>query len=567
MWVPLHFHGAVGIPGRRTKKNKGEPNASSQSSSQGLWSFWTKEAGGRQREFWRWSAGIGWTLDFLLLAWALFLRSAASTPAGGAAAEAEEAQRNLEAQRYDELLRRNLQEEEKIAKSDSQLKGLLLDSKSTLLQLRARVEALLRPEVEEAPRYEDAVLSGMVDDLQDRLETDRSLLLGRDDKLLGELQGKTTLLRELSVRLGKQKQVEQDGSRARPSTMFVAVKEAPPAPNINGDEVVLFLEGSVFPVGTFLTATLFVTILSQQFVRVATDWRRKQWAKAEKARKIQVRRFQTFQRSASEVLLNAAQGRLDKAQKGLGDLADFVGRWSSEPTWEELFRAEGAAFWERWGPDAFRLEAKIPGLQSAPRDDDAEMTKWVASKWFSSAQEVVKGYVLGALTAWAKAPDAQPPSSPGPTPTCLVIRIFGRWPTEDWVNIANLPLAGDWREKALRLLLPAEKDLQDFPFIGTLCETALTAVVSSQVSRVVSTSVWGSLTTDLWRSENRQSAPQSRRPSREIFEIGYEVVEVPSQTPDEMVELARGMSASGTPGGVVRVRPEIESTLGNLGSS
>eukprot|EP00435_Cladocopium_sp_Y103_P038566 s1574_g10.t1 len=44
----------------------------------------------------------------------------------------------------------------------------------------------------------------------------------------------------------------------------------------------------------------------------------------------------------------------------------------------------------------------------------------------------------------------------------LVIRIFGRWPApEDWVNIANLPLAGDWREQALRLLLPSAKDVQD----------------------------------------------------------------------------------------------------------
>ena len=43
----------------------------------------------------------------------------------------------------------------------------------------------------------------------------------------------------------------------------------------------------------------------------------------------------------------------------------------------------------------------------------------------------------------------------------LVIRIFGRWPApEDWVNIANLPLSGDWREQALRLLLPSAKDVQ-----------------------------------------------------------------------------------------------------------
>eukprot|EP00434_Breviolum_minutum_P022364 symbB.v1.2.019738.t1/scaffold1624.1/size108959/3 len=48
----------------------------------------------------------------------------------------------------------------------------------------------------------------------------------------------------------------------------------------------------------------------------------------------------------------------------------------------------------------------------------------------------------------------------------LVIRIFGRWPAPfDWVNIANLPLVGDWpetqREQGLRLLLPAAKDVQD----------------------------------------------------------------------------------------------------------
>jgi len=82
----------------------------------------------------------------------------------------------------------------------------------------------------------------------------------------------------------------------------------------------------------------------------------------------------------------------------------------------------------------------------------------------------------------------------------------------------------------------------------------------------VKTSIWGSLTTELWTAEARRG--QLARPGKqEAFQIGYEVVEVESQIPDDMCALAREMRVSGTPGRVVRVRPEIETTLGSLDAS
>ena len=70
-------------------------------------------------------------------------------------------------------------------------------------------------------------------------------------------------------------------------------------------------------------------------------------------------RFQKFTKSLQESLEDLARGRLAKAANGFDALASFADRWASEPTWEELLRAETSAFWERWGPQAWRLEADI----------------------------------------------------------------------------------------------------------------------------------------------------------------------------------------------------------------
>ncbi|CAE8647825.1 unnamed protein product, partial [Polarella glacialis] len=264
----------------------------------------------------------------------------------------------------------------------------------------------------------------------------------------------------------------------------------------------------------------------------------------------------------------------------------------------ELLRAEVAAFWERWGPEAYRIEAILPNLKEVPKESDLQ-AKWVIDRWWMSVQSVVKDFVLDTLKAWgeeaSKASAAaaaaarrrlsatgaeQEPLPPGdrdaenvgnlPIPSGLVIRIFGRFTPRaaEWVNIANLPLAGDWREQALRLLLPSAKDVQDVPFMGPLAEAALTAVVTGQVYRVVTTSVWGSLTTDLWKSPGggEEEPKKYQGLKSQPFQIGYEVVEVPTQVSEDMCALARDMPISGSPGRVIRIRPGTESMVAELKS-
>lgn len=498
----------------------------------------------QQREFWRWSAGIGWTLDLFLLGWALFLRGAGFF---GTARDEKIAEAKIEASKsgYDDLVEQQIQTDVLETSTNKVLDNVLSDVTANLQQLRTKASTLRQAMIEPNTPSSDAVaLSELIDELQQEVEVDRAMVRDSDDALMQEIQEtRMPILRTLFTRIQE--------SRTK-TTM-----EVPPTPDysLNTKEMVDFVEGSLLPVVLFVGMSAMVTVLSQQFVRVIGEWKRRQWKEAQKQRKIQLRRFEKFRSSTGKVVDSLVVGHYHKAHQQLQELLGLFSRWAAEPTWEELVRAEAAAFWERWGPQAFRLEAVLPGAKEAQTATQQDQAQWVAQKWFLSAQAVIKDYVSSALESWAEA-NRQKTEVTG-----LVIRIFGRWSqSPEWVNIANLPLAGDWREKALRLLLPSSKDLEDVPLLGPLSETLLTNVVASQVSRVVQTSVWGSLTTDLWLSCRRGPDFVTGLNTFE-FEIGYEVVEVESREPETMCALARAMPKSGTPGRVVRVPAQTEKRL------
>ncbi|CAE7238817.1 unnamed protein product [Symbiodinium necroappetens] len=411
--------------------------------------------------------------------------------------------------------------------------------------LRNGAERLMKPTDEGLPRDDDVVLSGLIRDLQAGIEDQLEILGNKDAEVWGKMQQKPEMLRQLAD--------EPMPTPERPNNGLLP------------EELPQFVEQSLVPIVVILGSSFLVAILSRQFLRVVTEWRRsREETRAERIRKIQKRRFQAFTGVVNGALENLARGEFSKAAEGFDQVANFANRWASEPTWEELLRVEVLAFWERWGPQAYRLEANIGDWTGAPRSSTSEQFKWVADRWFSSAQSVVKDFAFDAVKAWgeeatkaanAAREAAQLRSKEPPRGRGLVIRIYGRWPApEDWINIANLPLAGDWREQALRLLLPSAKDVQDVPLLGSFSEQALTAVVSGQVSRAIQNSAWGSLTTDLWR---RGSGVASEKP----FEIGYEVVEVNSSDAEEMCGLARSMPKSGTPGRVLSVNPDLQSLI------
>lgn len=506
----------------------------------------------RESQFWRWTGALGWSLDFILLCWALFLRKIGIIDQGQ---DPDVESLTYDSATYADLVASQLQEERYVSESNRAIETVLEGLGRQLESLRLRAEEIIRPTEEKMPNYDDVLISKKIGELQVFLE-DQQQVLGRESaNVLLKLQQKPGILRQLADEISP---------------------VMPERPN-NGllpEELPRFLEQSGLPVLAFLGVSFLVALLSRQFLRVVSVWRKnEEERKAEKVRKIQKARFNQFTRNLQKSLEDLAKGRLAKAAKGFDELAIFADRWASEPTWEELLRAELAAFWERWGPQAFRLEANIQDWTGVPRSGPQEQAKWVADRWFSSAKSVIKDFALDAVKAWgeeaskaaaaARAAQRRVQRKQGKQGQAqakdkgLVIRIFGRWPApEDWVNIANLPLAGDWREQALRLLLPSAKDVQDVPLLGPLSEQALTAVVSGQVGRAVKTSTWGTLTTDLWRG----SSISSQKP----FEIGYEVVEVDSSDKEEMCSLARAMPKSGTPGRVLRVNPDLESLIESL---
>jgi len=326
----------------------------------------------------------------------------------------------------------------------------------------------------------------------------------------------------------------------------------PPEPGLQA-QLEQIVDESLIPVAGLVGVLLLVAVLSQQMLRVATAWRTRKTSKAERMRKVLLRRGRTMQDRAGMVFKTLQQGKLSAARNRFSDLMSFCSRLAAEPTWEETVRAELAAFREQWSTETFGLKFVMPGSndKKGRGSQDGFVARLFADplglldKWSVSAQSVAKGYIDGALAEWATGGDR--------APTGLVIRIYGRWPEEaaaagreqGWVNIANLPLAGDWREKALRLLIPAEKDVQDLPIIGPACELVLTSVVSKQVTRVVNESAWGSLTKGLWHRGSEEKE----------FQIGYEVVEVATRDREEMISTARKLPVSGTPGRVVQVAP------------
>lgn len=509
----------------------------------------------RESQFWRWTGALGWSLNFILLCWALFLRKA------GLIDEGQDEAVDLQSLKYDtstyaDLVASQLQEERYVSESNRDISTVLEGLGSSLEALRQRAEEILRPTEEKLPNYDEVVISQKISEMQADLEDQRQLLMKEADEVLQKLSQKPGMLRDLAEKISP-------------------ILPERPNQGLLPEEFPRFLEQSAVPVMAFLTASFLVAVLSQQFLTVVTPiWRRnEEERKAMRVRKIQKDRFQEFTTSLQDSLEDLAQGRLAKAAKGFDALAAYADRWASEPTWEELLKAEIGAFWEQWGPQAFRLEANIEDWTGVPRSGASEQAAWVADRWFSSAKAVIRDFAMDAVKSWgeeaskaaAAARAAQRREATAAAEAArgargesgLVIRIFGRWKApEDWVNIANLPLAGDWREQALRLLLPSAKDVQDVPLLGPLSEQALTAVVSGQVARAVKNSTWGALTTDLWRG----SSISSQKP----FEIGYEVVEVVTKNKEEMCALARNMPKSGTPGRVFRVNPDLQSLIESL---
>eukprot|EP00913_Durusdinium_trenchii_P024847 g23322.t1 len=543
----------------------------------------------RESQFWRWTGALGWSLNFILLCWALFLRKAGLIDEGQDRFFGGDEAVDLQSLKYDtstyaDLVASQLQEERYVSESNRDISTVLEGQKtgrglgSSLEALRQRAEEILRPTEEKLPNYDEVVISQKISEMQADLEEIRFDRRSPAQSVLQKLSQKPGMLRDLAEKISP-------------------ILPERPNQGLLPEEFPRFLEQSAVPVMAFLTASFLVAVLSQQFLTVVTPiWRRnEEERKAMRVRKIQKDRFQEFTTSLQDSLEDLAQGRLAKAAKGFDALAAYADRWASEPTWEELLKAEIGAFWEQWGPQAFRLEANIEDWTGVPRSGASEQAAWVADRWFSSAKAVIRDFAMDAVKSWgeeaskaaAAARAAQRREATAAAEAArgargesgLVIRIFGRWKApEDWVNIANLPLAGDWREQALRLLLPSAKDVQDdresrgtdVPLLGPLSEQALTAVVSGQVARAVKNSTWGALTTlgaaegagaegdrtDLWRG----SSISSQKP----FEIGYEVVEVVTKNKEEMCALARNMPKSGTPGRVFRVNPDLQSLIESL---
>ncbi|CAE7880001.1 pab1 [Symbiodinium microadriaticum] len=423
----------------------------------------------RERQFWRWTGALGWSLNFILLCWALFLRKAGLVNQGPQeeALDVEPQSLKIDSTTYADLLASQLQEERYVSESNNALGTILQSLGSKMESLRNGAERLMKPTDEGLPRDDDVVLSGLIRDLQAGIEDQLEILGNKDAEVWGKMQQKPEMLRQLAD--------EPMPTPERPNNGLLP------------EELPQFVEQSLVPIVVILGSSFLVAILSRQFLRVVTEWRRsREETRAERIRKIQKRRFQAFTGVVNGALENLARGEFSKAAEGFDQVANFANRWASEPTWEELLRVEVLAFWERWGPQAYRLEANIGDWTGAPRSSTSEQFKWVADRWFSSAQSVVKDFAFDAVKAWgeeatkaanAARDAAQLRSKEPPRGRGLVIRIYGRWPApEDWINIANLPLAGDWREQALRLLLPSAKDVQDVPLLGSFSEQALTAV-------------------------------------------------------------------------------------------
>ncbi|CAE7390888.1 unnamed protein product [Symbiodinium sp. CCMP2456] len=423
----------------------------------------------RMRQFWRWTGALGWSLNFILLCWALFLRKAGLVNQGTQeeALDVEPQSLKIDSTTYADLLASQLQEERYVSESNNALGTILQSLGSKMESLRNGAERLMKPTDEGLPRDDDVVLSGLIRDLQAGIEDQLEILGNKDAEVWGKMQQKPEMLRQLAD--------EPMPTPERPNNGLLP------------EELPQFVEQSLVPIVVILGSSFLVAVLSRQFLRVVTEWRRsREETRAERIRKIQKRRFQAFTGVINGALENLAKGEFSKAAEGFDQVANFANRWASEPTWEELLRVEVLAFWERWGPQAYRLEANIGDWTGAPRSSTSEQFKWVADRWFSSAQSVVKDFAFDAVKAWgeeatkaanAAREAAQLRSKEPPRGRGLVIRIYGRWPApEDWINIANLPLAGDWREQALRLLLPSAKDVQDVPLLGSFSEQALTAV-------------------------------------------------------------------------------------------
>ncbi|CAE7489174.1 unnamed protein product [Symbiodinium pilosum] len=410
----------------------------------------------RERQFWRWTGALGWSLNLILLCWALFLRKAGLVNQGQAeeGLDVEPAQSlKMDTTTYADLVASQLQEERYVSESNNALGTILAGLGSKLESLRSGAERLMKPTDEALPRYDDVMLSRLISDLQAGIEDQLEILGNKDAEVLEKLQQKPEILRQLAD--------EPVPSPERPNNGLLP------------EELPQFVEQSLVPIVIILGSSFLVAVLSRQFLRVVTEWRRsREETKAERMRKIQKRRFQAFTGVFNGALENLATGQFTEAAKSFDQVANFANRWASEPTWEELVRAEIAAFWERWGPQAYRLEANIGDWTGVPQSSTSEQFKWVADRWFTSAQSVVKDFAFDAVKAWGEEASRAASAArraarlrskaPPDRGRGLVIRIFGRWPApEDWVNIANLPLAGDWREQALRLLLPSAKDVQD----------------------------------------------------------------------------------------------------------
>lgn len=567
-----------------------------------------------QRDFWRWSAGVGWTLDVLLLAWAIFLRqsglveegiaapgsAAQSAGSVGAAADASPGAatgslvgtRNaavaapLDDTMYATLLRRNLGEEQSLTVSDGVLGGLLRDESRNLGRLVDGLKAAL-PEpgppppqgssvdwgVRDEEQFEDLKLLTLIDDLKAKVSSDRDFLRQRDAELLNELQEKPSILFKLSERVMERRRLELE----------------PPQPSQASAELPLgdlasFASGAVLPFSVVLGAVLLTAVLSQQMLRVATVWREQRVSDGDKRRRRWGQRVRYVLGMVSTAADALAKGELSTVEQKCDDVGAVISRWARGPTWEELARAELVEFWERWGPQAWGLRLTLPPRSPGARNGRSFLSglladpAGLADQWRTSVEVVARRYGEAFLAAWAKdaddsqsqaaAADAVSDAERVPVATALVIRIFGGWGrrgrrgrrgagTEgaDWVNIANIPLSGDWREKALRLLIPAEEDKRDVPIVGDMCEALLTTVVASQVSRVVGKSVWGSLTTDLWQRYGYASTAEH---DGAPFQIGYEVVEVAAIEEEEMLATARAMPRGGER--VVRV-PQVEAQI------
>lgn len=566
-----------------------------------------------QRDFWRWSAGIGWTLDLLLLSWALFLRQAGfvekqegssglarvSQIAGGTEFSRPASQEGATDQRFAQgskdgssapalddtmyaiLLRRSLGEQQSLTVSDGVLGGLLRDESRNLGRLVDDLKAtfegpqptpladaqdntadMLGPQVEDP--IENLKLLTLIDDLKAKVASDRDFLRQRDAQLLNELEEKPTILLKLSERVLERRLLEAEA----PATAF----KSPSA-----EELGSFASGAILPFAVFLAAILMTTVLSQQMLRVATAWREQRVSDGDRRRRRWGQRFRLVIGMMSTACDAAAKGELPAAQQKCNDVVAAFSTWAKGPTWGELAMAELAEFWERWGPQAWGLRIALPQKSPGSLTGRSFLVGLIADpggiaeEWRTSVEAVAQNYGEALLAAWAKeddgvssqafVPTSVSSSARTPIATALVIRIFGGWGSSaeserpDWVNIANIPLAGDWREKALRLLIPAEEDKRDVPILGDVCEALLTAVVANQVSRVVSKSVWGSLTTDLWRRYGYVPATKSFSAP---FQIGYEVVEVASKDEEEMLAIARAMPVGGER--VVRV-PQVEAEI------